>query len=1046
MRPINHVAAILTVSTGLCVQAQEIFQSPFWANYTYWPSYSNPPVAAVSIWSGGNESSIADAPGTNNSFLLVESALGQLTPQTIGYPSAAADLAASALLAANNAQAYRYALIPPGFIATANPASVWRIVFPGGFDPVSGSGYSANPGGVNYDTNLINQADYDLRARLQVNPCDTDAAQQLVLLQEARMLPWEWCGTEALAYAAYARLLQTNSEVQAIGQARGFYRSACDVLSQFLANSSDAALVEGSTPCLSVSVSNQVAEVLDVYLRNLAGLAEASLRYFQIQSLQQFYDASQQQAVLPPATQALLGDIDQTYSEIQTRLLLAAPFQNLPFYTLSAAGQVQSLSGLISRMHESIMLGRITFVAGANGTNCVGPNYSDGDKAFGEYTSSLIPFFNSSLTGGGTISSFNVALNLATTFVGWAASQEAAASNAVFGATQRAFDYSSAQADLQNQYFNQLVTLCGYTTNFANTNYIPDIFFAALPPGMRETTGAQILTNYSLLNQGSIYGQWLALQSAETSLSAATLQLSNIFSTMFTKQQVAQAIYNNYVNLAALILTNGQQIALLDIEKGDIQAKADLAIAQIEQAAAQAQAGCDTFDTVLSVAGSAVAAYMTGGLGAALLVAGSTELDSLLSAGGAYDQSSSYLTIGQIEANTARALAQIDAQIQRITSAEQAQAQYVNADNTMLNLSADLDALRLQAESQKMQVQLAAQNVDQERNKLAVLLAQVAYLLRQYGSSANLLAQNPQYATNVLLAARNAAIQRADDSFALAQQWAFLTAQCYYYEDNCAGDSTNKSYLKAILGARNTYTLKANLNYMQSGDVYLGASCQGSLTTNSQQVLSLRNDIIQRNTTSSNVYEPVLISGVVGTNAAASLAAWTNFLAQNISLAPGSSQRILRIPFRTSVNPLYVNGVPSNPFFDRHTFGLVISSDGIQVNFITATNLLLSGTVPVALEQAGTSTIRSLGYCNANNILRCFNFDPFLNDFSATINEFNQPNSGSTAFTERSVANDLWILELDENSGNPSQTILNNLDKLLDIQVRFGYRFYSDCQ
>lgn len=432
--------------------------------------------------------------GPPSDMFLAQSAIGQMTAQSLGYPQAAHDLAAAAASAGNRAQGYRYVTDMFGEVVSINPAANWTIVFPGGFDPASGTILTNPPNdSINYDTNLINEAEYILRARLRVNPFDADAAQQLVLLQEDRMLPLEWSGTEAIGFATTARFMGlppvngVSAEILALQRASGYYRAACDVLSRFLGNPFDASLAEGENAFLAGSVTNEVAQLVDDYLRSLAEYAGARLREFQIRSLAQFYDPSQQQTSrLPQSTAALLSDIDNACAEIQLRLLLTSPFQSLPSYTGNAAGEVRSLMFQLGRLHESVLLGRITFVAGASGDT------HDPSLFYGEYTSSFIPFFNDQLTQHGNISSYDVAYGLAQTFAQYASGLEAAASNAVQSRVQQAYDYQSSQADLQNQYNNQLVALCGYSAFDASNAPLPDIFFAALPPGDREAAASQL--------------------------------------------------------------------------------------------------------------------------------------------------------------------------------------------------------------------------------------------------------------------------------------------------------------------------------------------------------------------------------------------------------------------------------------------------------------------------------------------------------------------------------------------------------------------------
>jgi hypothetical protein len=424
-------------------------------------------------------SGAAYVPVTANSIYLAESAIGQMTPQSLGSPQASNVLATLAYNAFVTGESYRFTIGPGGILIT-NPASTWTIVFPGGFNTTNGSIYPSGSVG-NFDTNQLSQMDYYLRALLRINPLDTNAAQRLVLLQEDRMLPLEWSGVEALAYADKARLLGltvngTNEETLAIEDARGFFQSACNVLPTFLANPSDAALAEGQNPLLSPAVTNQVAQVLDDYLRNLAEYAQASLSDFQIRCLTQFYDPTQQPqgAPLPQATQALLNDIDHTQIEIQMRLLLACPFQPLPAYTASLAGQLQNLLREIGRMHDSVVNGRISFIAGASGGSS-----GNASLYYNEFSTSFVPIFSGQLTQNGALSSFTVALNLAQDFAQYASQQEAAASAAIAYVSQLAYSYTSQEQSLEQQYDTQLVNLCGYFNNDTNGNPVPDIFLPA---------------------------------------------------------------------------------------------------------------------------------------------------------------------------------------------------------------------------------------------------------------------------------------------------------------------------------------------------------------------------------------------------------------------------------------------------------------------------------------------------------------------------------------------------------------------------------------
>lgn len=1102
MKDLPHFLSIsVTLALGaIAASGQEFLLQSDWRNTIPGPPPGN---TAVSLWSGGNESAVSNgapsgAPQNANGVHLVSSAIGQITDRVLGSPDGSNSLVAAAGQDLLNGENYQFTLGLGGTVQT-NPAVTWTIIFPGGFDLTNGTVYSQNVAG-NFDVNDLNSADAALRALLVMNPMDVNAAQQLVLLQEDRMSPLEWSGISALAYADKARLLGlpgpggTNTEEDyCVELARGYFKQACDVFSQFLSNPSDATLAEGLDPSVGSAVSQQVAQIVDDYLRNLEEYEQASLSDFQIRSLSPFYDPSQQPGStnLPAATVALLADIDSTQEQIQMRLLQTSPFTSLPAYTSSLAGQIRTMLRQLSQMHNSIVNGNITFIAGASGesTNAL--------LFYSSFSSSFFPIFSTQLTGDGNASTFSLALGLASNFTQYASVQEQAASNVIANVTQLAYDYTSNQAALQQQYASQLINLCGYASVDGNGTPNPDIFFAALPPGLRETTAVSYLTNYSLADTGAIYQEWLALAQAETNLVIANLNLSNTFETMLQQKQVADVIYSNELNLATMYLTNGQQIAAIDLQEGQVQAQADVELAQIQASAAESQSGVSsTLGDIGSAIGDVAAIGSIFGFARPEprggVVAHSPSLDNVLSiisgddddedsmdsddgddswddddSGGdvasetsdAYDSAATSLQGASVQADTAIQLAQLNGQIAQIQSSEQAEVEYADADQTVQNLALEIDSLQMQAQSQAAAIQVAALNVDQEKSKLATLLLQVPALLQQYVRAATLASDSPAFSSN-LLTARNAAMQQANDAFVLAQQWCFLAAQCFNYEDNCSSDVNEKNYLPAVLAARNTGALMPLLNDMAGSNALLAASCQGSVST-AYVPISLRNQIFQQNltvitgTNAVTFYEPILTNGQVLTNGAASLAAWTRLLQTHLETnTEGTLVRTLLLDFRISLDPDVAGGVPQNPFYSCQNFGETIAPydnaevkcNGVQVNISTSGLSLASGTTfTVQLAQNGASTVRNLGYANPGSFLRYFNFGYYaVEPVQASFNDFGG-SYGTGAFQFRSPANDDWQLAIsDDYPGGPNTTLLNNLNTVTDIQLAFGVQGYTD--
>ncbi len=1035
-------------------RAQEIFLKSDWLIDVDTP--------AASIWAGGNESSgtTNDAPHSSDGICLAESAIGQLTAQSAGYPGAETNLDNSGEAAVLAGNGYQYTS------GQITPAVAWNIIFPGGFNPATGQIYPANSTSNTYIAADIAQADYEFRACLGVNPADTNAAQELVLLVEDQILPLEWSGTEAMAYSTYARLLGmeqdgTNVETIVTGEARVYFQSACDVFDAFLANPYNADLVEGQNPYVSSSVSNQVAEILDDYLRNLSEYAQASLVYFQLQSMANFYDPT-----VPGNTvsQTLLSNIDGAVSEIQMRLVLATPFQNLPVYTIGVIGQIKSTLHDLRRLHQSIVLGRITFNAGASGDPTGDPSLN-----YGEFTTAFVPFFTGLDNPGN--SSFDVALGQAELFVPYAQAQESAHSNDVVAVLQRQYEWASDQNDLQNQYESQLENLCGYTLD-TNGNPVPDIFFAALPPGLRESTANSVLPAglYQLDETGTIYQQWLALETAETNLLLAEIQLTNTFAQILVDKQVADTIYSNQLRIAELVLTNGQQISAIDQEEGQVEAQADLATAQIQSTTAQQQ-GNNSFWNDIASAGeivvAAVATVYTGGAATPLLIAAASNAagqvgNAFTTAANAYDQASADLQIGSVEANEATQIADLNAQIVQINAAEQAEAQYLNADTTMLNLSAQLTSLQGQARAQEVQIQLAAQQVDQERSKLANMLSQVSSLINQWVRSAALVAQNPDFTSDLLLE-RDKTIQQMDDAYALAQQWAFLAALCFNYKDNCPQDETSYNFVQRVLQARRTADLIPILDQMESAETLIAAGCQSSVFYSIAQ-FSVRNNFFQANQTQvegTNTvvtsYQPVLSGGTILTNAAASQAAWTNYLASSLTTNQ-FGQRVLVIPFSTSLDGQLVGGLQWNPLWTCDTFGTTLYSGsdnngnelhGVQVSLVTQGFTFPLGSdagFVVQIAQNGTSVIRNRGFGNITSStpgFRYFNFGSYTAGLTAGANDL-AGNTGTASFQDRSPANGQWRLSINANDSANNGALLNNLGQLTDIQLQFNIRSYID--
>src|SRR5690349_20790759 len=100
-----HLAVLLVACSGILASGQQIFLESLWQNQA---GNTNNPNLSLAVWAAGNESASSNAPSSASGFLLMESAVGQLTPQTLGYPQAAVDLANLAGNARHAGNQYRY--------------------------------------------------------------------------------------------------------------------------------------------------------------------------------------------------------------------------------------------------------------------------------------------------------------------------------------------------------------------------------------------------------------------------------------------------------------------------------------------------------------------------------------------------------------------------------------------------------------------------------------------------------------------------------------------------------------------------------------------------------------------------------------------------------------------------------------------------------------------------------------------------------------------------------------------------------------------------
>jgi hypothetical protein len=250
---------------------------------------------------------------------------------------------------------------------------------------------------------------------------------------------------------------------------------------------------------------------------------------------------------------------------------------------------------------------------------------------------------------------------------------------------------------------------------------------------------------------------------------------------------------------------------------------------------------------------------------------------------------------------------------------------------------------------------------------------------------------------------------------------------------------------------------------MESTATLITSGCQNSPSYNTVQ-FSIRNNFVQANQNTFNgtnlvatSYEPVLQGGLVLTNAAASQAAWANYLASNL-ITNEFGQRVLVLNFSTSLTSQDIGGFQYDPFWTCSTFGTTIFSGsdnngnqlhGVQAALTVPGSLSLplgsSAGFSIQLAQVGTSAIRTRGFGDTATTpgFRCFNFGYFGVGFEAAANNLNG-NGGTASFQGRSPANSQWQFSMNESDNANNAALINNLSQLTDIQLQFSILSYTD--
>ncbi len=1074
------LVAVLTLGlspAGADVRWDGVFLETHFANtFKVGDNVTNTP--AVALASGGN---VAHYPGPNGQLPAAsylengQTRFIQLRQSVIGHAVAVTPGVVSAMLTKARADLQDAVAYTSFAHETANHdravGQPWNIRFPGVVDPgnTNNSGFSYT--NATFHTNLTHEAANYYRAVLRAAPLNLAAAHGLLRTYYERMAAYTFAGHNGAERAARVRLLygDINLEISNLeNYTLNFYTNATDELNLLTSRPLEAQLFDGSYPHISPSVlASNRNRLTEAYTRALTHQGETIFKIGQLNQFKNYGNPLINSTVVATFTN-LVAELAARRNAVAERQLLLDVSPELTPVGLTELGRARQLLDQIQSLESSIENGRIVFVASRPRPNPLFP----AEVWFEEFSPTYVPFLKME---NDNRPSYRQLIGIARDFAQAASAVEVTAAQWV-----REFDVNlSVQreklSEITNRYYAELGALCGWIRADGGPA-VPDVILALFPLEERTSLHSYAGSDESL---GEIGSQWTRIAQAQAELELAEQDLESIYSQMAKKSEVAGEIAAGIDNLARMYLENGEKLEGLDIQAGKLQADAAIDRAK----ALQSNGFWSGLKKGLAVAAGVVAGAYTAGAAAPLASGamwGGAAAGGVLGASDAVEGNGKSMKIARIEARLAQNLANINAQRTRIATLEKVAVQNQQRDQLLLQTEEALHALLLQAERQKLTILLAEQRVGSEFLALQNLIGRVQFLLREYANALELRKQDPLASPDYRLI-RDLAVREAEDAFVMAHRWAFLAARSVEYRFNVSGSGGIDAVSQSVLASRRGSQLTTTLNSLEStiATYFLGAGQPGN--PRASQSLSIRHHLAQRNLIALGAEllpdggrVDTILTAELQPDGVTSAAHWLAFLQSCVKPDPLNPQSsMLEIDFATDFGTWPVRANTTNiinPLYELNTFMRLIGSvnqagslsgRGVEVQ-ITGRNLSLgSQIVSFSLEQRGISQVRVMAACQDPNAIRYWELRKperlpynlqnllggrFYSAFGdAGVNRWEA--DYVTQLDEFSPANSLWRLKFFGSSGGGgNQYLLNNLDKIEDIKIRFWTReFATSC-
>jgi hypothetical protein len=940
-------------------------------------------------------------------------------------------------------------------------------------DTANGNIWPESGGGQNFDEDLLKKATATFRVAIQMNRYSSEAHSLLISSYEERMKAHIFAGNNAAVYASKARLVgdTIQREIEMWENALSHYQAAVDAFADAIFTLPDATSFE------SPIATGAVASAFEVFARGLAYESDACQSWLRLKYFNQYVDPML--GTYNPAP--LLNELQTRIDHLQTHLLVASRFRHLPNYLLVDLPSVKASLALLQKQKNiNIPQGMITFV-GPRVDTTVG-------IVVGEYEPRFVPFY---YIDDQRRSSYENIAGRAIQLIDQAGAAEVAAKDA-----QRDYDTSLTALqrelkDINTKYYEELGETCGRIyTDSAKTNLFPDITNCLLYNADRESERPFQPGE----TKGKIFAQYGKIDVALKELEAAHLRLSNSYARAVKEQEVGLQFAQIDEGLGQLVETNGTNLAGLELLRAEYEATAKRKVAHENTELVRRQAKRSLFGNILRSIGNRLKAGARAALGdpTGFVDVVQGDVDTIIQHANAMDQAATIEAVGEIEADLAEKNGVIAAQVRDIESKQSAAFQYASRDKQLLKNEEAWHNALLDFSQAKLDIEMAEQRVLMERTELANLYGRVSYLLQERQKAILFVSRdvNPIEKPEFRLW-QDTTRRGAETQFVLAQEWTYLAAKAAQYKIN----------QHPVIGVRNKGMVELVLRTRRAGQTqgvqnpctYPGTLCgaktelddqiaklaiqQGANTTALSVPIEIRHFVVQRNYIAydqgTSIIDPtnsLLQAQSGGSDVAASDADWIAFLRSHL-VTNSSGQVSLVIPFSTSLNPVQQDPtapgydplkIKQNVLYSTIRYGDLIqyepsgSAFGVRVNIRGRgiTNIDPTRNIVAYLWQRGASSIRKKQDPNqvgqSETVLWNLNKYDGEGVNALVVCSFNglPADLRTPQLHERSPANDRWELVIPsqgiEGAGGNNSELLRQLDKIVDIEVFFALRGFTN--